>query len=519
VQLWDGITEAHFHFFVMVGVVSLYQDWLPFGVGLLIVVLHHGLMGTIAPHHVFSTSGAQQDPWLWAGIHGAFVLAASLAHLASWRLNEEQVLQDQLTGLANRTMLEERLARLLAGDGRVTLLVLDLDGFKDVNDARGHLDGDAVLREVAERLRGCVRAGDLVARLGGDEFAVVAAGAPGGVASLGERVLAAVRVPLALPDGSVVSLSGSLGVATPGDAEERTATALLRNADLAMYLAKSRGGDGLAVYADGMAERARDRSLLQQDLLGATAAGQLRVHYQPVVHGADGTPVGFEALVRWQHPERGLVPPAEFIPLAEETGVVTDIGRWVLAEATRQCATWSAASGRPLRMSVNLSPRQILEEDIPSLVAAVLADSGLPARQLTLEVTEGVFVHDVDRVVDQLHRLRELGVRIAIDDFGTGFSSLSYLRRLPADVLKIDRSFVADLPDSRSSASLVASIIELAHTLQLDVVAEGVETDAQRRCLVELGCGLAQGYLFARPRPAEDCEGVGEPAVATVAAG
>jgi EAL domain-containing protein (putative c-di-GMP-specific phosphodiesterase class I) len=303
----------------------------------------------------------------------------------------------------------------------------------------------------------------------------------------------------------VVNLSASLGVATPGDDEERTAVALMRNADLAMYLAKSRGGDGVAVYAEGMAERARDRSQLQRDLAGATAAGQLRVHYQPVVHAADGTPVGYEALVRWEHPGRGLVPPAEFIPLAEETGAVTEIGRWVLRAAVAQCAAWSVASARPLRMSVNLSPRQMLDEDVPALVAEVLADSGLPARQLTLEVTEGVFVHDVDRVVGQLHRLRALGVRIAIDDFGTGFSSLSYLRRLPADVLKIDRSFVADLPGSRSSAGLVASIIELARTLHLDVVAEGVETDAQRRCLVDLGCGLAQGYLFARPGPAEDC--------------
>jgi predicted signal transduction protein with EAL and GGDEF domain len=344
-----------------------------------------------------------------------------------------------------------------------------------------------------------------VARLGGDEFALVAAGSPAGVASLGNRVLAAVRAPLALPDGSVVTLSGSLGIATPLAADERTAGALLRNADLAMYLAKSRGGDGLAVYADGMAERARDRSDLQRDLSGAAEAGQLRVHYQPVVRASDGTTVGFEALVRWQHPERGLVPPGDFIPLAEETGTITGIGRWVLREAVHQGAAWSASSGRPLRMSVNLSPRQVLDEDIPALVAEVLAESGFPARQLTLEVTEGVFVHDLDRVVAQLHALRALGVRIAIDDFGTGFSSLSYLRRLPADVLKIDRSFVSDLPDSRSSAGLVASIIELARTLQLDVVAEGVETEEQRHCLADLGCGLAQGYLFARPRPAEEC--------------
>jgi EAL domain-containing protein (putative c-di-GMP-specific phosphodiesterase class I) len=279
-----------------------------------------------------------------------------------------------------------------------------------------------------------------------------------------------------------------------------------------MYAAKERGKGSYAWYTPGMGARILEHAQLGAELRHALDSGQLRVHYQPVVHASDGTPVGYEALVRWQHPERGLVPPAEFIPLAEETGAVTEIGRWVLREAVFQCAAWSAASARPLRISVNLSPRQMLDEDIPALVAEVLTDSGLPAGQLTLEVTEGVFVHDVDRVVGQLHRLRALGVRIAIDDFGTGFSSLSYLRRLPADVLKIDRSFVADLPGSRSSASLVASIIELAHTLHLDVVAEGVETDAQRRCLVDLGCGLAQGYFFARPGPAEDCAPAAVPA-------
>ena len=502
VQLWEGVTEAHFHFFVMIGVVSLYQDWLPFGIALVMVIAHHGIAGTIAPHAVFGTHAAQHDPWLWAGIHGLFVLAASVAHLAAWRLNEEQVLQDRLTGLANRTSLEETATRLLTGGGAVSLLVLDLDDFKDLNDTRGHAAGDELLAVVAERLRGCVRSGDVVARLGGDEFAVVVPDGARVARSVGERVLAALTTPAELIDGTVVSLRGSLGIATPIHDGERSLTALMRNADLAMYLAKSQGKHRLVVYADGMAEEARRRTELQQDLAGAAEAGQLRLHYQPTVRLDDGEITGFEALVRWEHPERGLVPPIEFVPLAEETGAITAIGRWVLRQAVAQGAAWSASAGRPLPMAVNLSPRQLMDDDVPALVREVLADSGFPACQLTLEVTEGVLVHDVERVVAQLHELRALGVRIAIDDFGTGFSSLSYLRRLPADVLKIDRSFVTDLTDEGSSSSLVSSIIELARTLGLDVIAEGVETEEQRSALRNLQCAQAQGYLFARPQPA-----------------
>jgi EAL domain-containing protein (putative c-di-GMP-specific phosphodiesterase class I) len=254
-----------------------------------------------------------------------------------------------------------------------------------------------------------------------------------------------------------------------------------------------------------MAEDARRRSDLQHDLAAAADEGQLRVHYQPVVRVADGGTAGFEALVRWEHPELGLVPPVEFIPLAEETGLVVGIGRWVLAEAVRQATRWITEHGRPLRMSVNLSPRQLLDDDVPAFVQEVLADTGFPPGLLLLEVTETVFVRDVDRVVAELERLRTLGVRIAIDDFGTGFSSLSYLRRLPADLLKIDRSFVTDLAGGGSSRTLVSSIVELARTLGLEVVAEGVETESQRRVLQDLGCGLAQGYLFAPPRPAAGC--------------
>ena len=504
VYLMHGLTEAHFHFFVMVGLVSLYQDWVPFGVALVAVLVHHGILGTLFPQSVFGHTAAHNNPWAWAGVHGAFVLAASLAHLAAWRLNEQQGLRDQLTGLANRTLLVEATDRLLLRrPGAVSVLLLDVDDFKDVNDARGHAAGDRLLLAVGARLQGCVRPGDVVARLGGDEFAVLIANGPTTAGKVAERMLVALSDPVQI-DGRPLGIHVSIGLASTLTASDRTSGTLLRNADLAMYMAKAQGKNRLVRYADGMAQAARNKVELIEDLADVVASGQLEVHYQPTISLTDGETTGYEALLRWHHPTRGLVPPAEFIPLAEDGGHIVEIGRWVLAQATAQAAAWSRQAGRPFDVAVNLSPRQLADDDVVQAVREAVLASGLPARQLTLEVTEGVLVRDVEQVVDQLRALRTLGVRIAIDDFGTGYSSLSYLRRLPADIVKIDRSFIQELGTGGPSTTLVASIIELARSLHLDVVAEGVETSEQHAVLETLSCSHAQGYLFGHPRPAAD---------------
>jgi diguanylate cyclase (GGDEF)-like protein len=502
VHVFDGLTEAHFSFFVVVGLVSLYQDWTPFGLALAVVVLHHGVVGALFPHSVFHHDAAFRDPWLWAAVHGGFVLAASLANLASWRLNERQGLFDPLTGLANRTRLVQGLVRLLdRRRGQVSVLFLDLDDFKAVNDTLGHAAGDELLVTVSERLRACTRGQDEVGRLGGDEFAVVVDGDATAATAVGERVLAALAEPIDVA-GRPMTVHVSIGVADTATAGDRRPGTLLRNADLAMYQAKSLGKNRLVRYARGMAEAAQCEVDLLQDLSVATRSGQLEVHYQPTIDLADGRTTGYEALVRWRHPVRGLVPPADFIPQAEASGHVVEIGRWVLERAVHQAAAWTAEAGRPIGIAVNLSPRQLTDDDVVAVVARVLADTGLPAGQLTLEVTEGVLLREVDEAVGRLAALRALGVRIAIDDFGTGYSSMAYLRRLPADVLKIDRSFVQDLGSDGRSTTLVASMIELARSLGLEVVAEGVETAQQHAVLGDLSCSHAQGYLFGRPEPA-----------------
>jgi len=429
------------------------------------------------------------------------------------RLEEQltrQAFSDALTGLANRSLFRDRVETALKvalAPREVAVLFLDLDGFKAVNDAQGHHVGDELLTLVARRLTSSVRPGDVAARLGGDEFAVLVTG-PGAEQSatwVAERIQRALAAPFVL-DGREVSLGASLGLAV-SDTGGETADLILRNADLAMYRAKGRHGRPVVRFEAAMHDALLARVEAERELRHAVARGHLTLHYQPVVELTGARIVGVEALVRWEHPELGTIGPAEFIGLAEETGLILDIGRWALRESARQGAAWQrfAAPGGSFKVAVNVSARQ-LEPGLPRFVHDLLAESGLPGHALTLEMTESVLMDRTDEVVALLGHLKTMGVRVAVDDFGTGYSSLSYLSRFPVDVLKIDRSFVQHVAERSGEGELVATIVALGRSLRLDTVAEGIETTAQRAALEELGCTHGQGYLFARPMPAADVE-------------
>ncbi len=441
---------------------------------------------------------------------------------------------DELTGLANRAHFQARTAAALAAaadPGHVAVLFLDLDDFKAVNDSLGHAAGDALLVAAAGRLLNATRGCDTVARLGGDEFAVLVenVSADADARRVADRITAALARPFALDAGGEVLAPASVGLARAAAGD--TADDLLRNADLAMYRAKSEGKARVATFAPAMHAALVDRMALTADLrraverLGAAAppgagdgAGdraeaELYLVYQPIVDLAGGAWAAAEALVRWRHPARGPVGPAAFVPLAEETGLIAPLGRWVLAEACRQAAGWGRPGARP-RVSVNVSARQLQEPGFVAEVAEALAAAGLPPDRLVVEITEGVLMTDTEATLDRLHALKALGVGLAVDDFGTGYSSLAYLQRFPLDVLKVDKAFVDGIAGGGQDAALARTILALGGALRLRTVAEGVETEAQRARLVELGCAWAQGYLFARPLSAGDvARGFAEQAV------
>jgi diguanylate cyclase (GGDEF)-like protein len=508
VHLSGGYIEMHFHFFVMIAVITLYQDWLPFLVSIGYVVLHHGVVGVLDPHSVYNHPAAWANPWGWAGIHGAFVLAASVAHLAAWRLNEHQALHDPLTRLANRVLLGDQVERAVARRGPLAVLFLDLNDFKAVNDRHGHASGDQLLVEVARRLAAAVRAGDTLARLGGDEFAVLLEDLRdhAEATQIAERLLQTLRAPIALA-GTEVVVSASVGVALATDGRYG-ADDLLRNADMAMYVAKGHRTGRYEVFEPGMYTTVLARLALKADLQEALARQELAVQYQPTVSLETGQIAGVEALVRWHHPQRGVVSPADFIPLAEETGLIVPIGQWVLEQACVQARQWQSSyrGDRPLTVSVNLSAKQLQQPRLVAVVEAALAAAGLPAEQLTLEITESVLVQDTERTIGQLRALKALGVRLAIDDFGTGYSSLRYLQRFPVDVLKIDKSFVDGIRGGADGAAFARTIIQLGRTLHLQIVAEGVEVAEQAAALRDLRCDLGQGFLFAHPLDPHDVE-------------
>ena len=418
-----------------------------------------------------------------------------------------QALHDRLTGLPNRVLLRDRVEHALARAGRrgasVALLIADIDRFKLVNESLGHDGGDRLLVAVGQRLTELLRPGDTVARMGGDEFALLCEDVGGyheavGIAS---RVVGAFEKPFEV-QGADLTVTVSVGVAVgalAGPAPEL----LLRDADVAMYRAKDGGRDRFEVFDDTMLADATSRLSVENDLRRGIAQGQLRLYYQPIVHIDTGAIAGFEALVRWQHPERGLLPPVEFITSAEETGLIVPLGRYVLQEACREAATWAdmQVGGERLRVSVNVSAKQLAQPGWSDEVAQVLAESGLAPRQLVLEITESVLMDDTDTTAVRLEELRRLGVRIAIDDFGTGYSSLGYLRRLPVDILKIDKSFIDGVAEGPHESALARAVVKLASTLRLEAVAEGISTRKQLLQLRRLRCPYGQGYYFSRPQP------------------
>ena len=418
-----------------------------------------------------------------------------------------QAFHDSLTGLANRALFADRLEHALSRTRRfgqpVAVLFIDLDDFKTVNDSLGHGEGDLLLVAVAERLQKPLRAVDTIARMGGDEFAVLLedpadANAPVEVA---ERLLAALEPPFER-GGKELFVHASVGIAvstpkslTPGD--------LLRNADVSMYTAKSNGKNRVEVFQPSMHAAALARLALKGDLERALEREEFALLYQPIIQLKSGQVTGVEALLRWHHPRRGVVGPTEFIPVAEETGLIIPLGRWVLTEACRQAVAWDLEARKPLRMSVNVSGRQIHQAGFADEVAQVLASTGFDPARLTLELTESVLMQDVEGTAATLGELKRLGVRLAIDDFGTGYSSLSYLRRFPIDELKIDRSFVATVNIGPDQSALVRSILKLGETLHLETVAEGIEEAGQLAELQGLGADLGQGFYFAKPLTSE----------------
>jgi diguanylate cyclase (GGDEF)-like protein len=465
-------------------------NWLPYGA----IALAYALLAELASEQSLYPLGGM--------IIGALALTALVVarQVYAQRENHELAITDALTGLANRTLVTTRLARLGAQPVRAgrhsAALLIDLDRFKPINDAYGHEAGDAVLQAVAVALRSVLRPGDTAGRLGGDEFAVILANLPSPHAAVevAERLVHALRTPVIFGE-HVLGVQASIGVAIR-DQDSAGAEILLQHADAAMYAAKRSGRNRMVVYTTDLDTRARDA-----DLRRGIAAGELVVHFQPAVDLLDGRVVAVEALVRWAHPTLGLLQPETFIDLAEDTGAIVPLGDWVLLTACRQAQLWLATipGAEQLRLSVNLSPKQVMQSDLVDSVGRILSETGFPADQLILELTESVILQPSPEIVARLEALRRMGVGLAVDDFGTGYSALSLLRLLPVNILKVDRSFVTGIADDAQTRTVADAIIRLGEAFKLVVVAEGIETAEQGAALREMGCRFGQGFFYYHP--------------------
>ncbi|MCW6512504.1 EAL domain-containing protein [Hyphomicrobiales bacterium BP6-180914] len=441
---------------------------------------------------------------------GGFVV--SMDDVTTYVRNAELAERDALTGLANRKALRDRLVERLASAARTgdatAVLYVDLDRFKAVNDTLGHPLGDALLRKVAERFKSALRDGDVVARIGGDEFAVIQSNAPQPAAAtaLATRLVDLISRAYAI-DGHMLHIGASVGVAiAPDDGYEPDV--LLKNADLALYRAKAEGRGCHRFFEPGMDERMQARRSMEIDLRRALALKQLELVYQPQFDLASSDIIGFEALIRWHHPTRGLVPPEEFIPFAEEIGVISAIGEWVLRTACKQAAAWP----KPVAIAVNLSALQFRGGKLAETVISALAQSQLPVQRLELEITEGALLNNTDDVLNVLNRLRELGVAVSMDDFGTGYSSLGYLQKFSFNKIKIDQCFIRDIDTHADRQAILRAVTSLAVALRMKTIAEGVETEAELACIRAAGCDEVQGYLTGRPMPGGAVMALLEPA-------
>ena len=417
---------------------------------------------------------------------------------------------DALTGLPNRTLILDRVEQMLVRARRsqtpVAALFVDLDNFKGINDTLGHGVGDQLLRAVAARLEGVVRDIDALGRLGGDEFVVVAEGMSlaAGPELIAERLLTALKQPFKLKgaEGKRLIVTASVGVAM-GD--RSTAEELLRDADVAMYRAKWEGKNGYVVFESGMHDAVQSKMELEMDLRDAFAKEEFFVVYQPTFDLREMVPTGMEALIRWRHPTRGIVQPDDFVPLLEETGLIVDVGRWVLSQACHQGAEWRA-QGRDIGVAVNVAARQLDRDEFVEEIATALSDSELEPEALTIEITETTIMANAEETAGRLQAIKELGVRVAIDDFGTGYSSLAYLQRFPVDALKIDRSFIAKMRNDAEGETLIRTLVQLGKSLSIETLAEGIEQARELSLLREESCDTGQGFLFARPLDSEECE-------------
>ena len=443
----------------------------------------------------------------YAGIANGHDLLQEITHR---KQNELYFLAhyDQLTKIPNRMLFNDRLTQAcreaVRKDSLVGLLFIDVDRFKQINDSMGHSSGDSLLVDLAVRLQGCVRECDTVGRLGGDEFAILmdTPEDTGAITSLSQRVVDAMKEPFQVM-GKELFITVSIGTAVfPSD--DAGIDGLVAKADTAMYEAKAKGRNGFQEYVPGLSIYNADRMSLENDLRAALRNNEFVLHYQPQICLATDQVVGAEALIRWHHPIRGLLSPLHFIPAAEENGMVVDIGRWVLREACRQCQQWNLAYGTSLRIAVNISALEFRQSDFVEQVRVILDETGLMPRHLELELTESMVMHHIGTVQDILKELKRMGVLLALDDFGTGFSSLNYLRSFPIDRLKIDQSFVQGIDRIPANQSIIRAITSLAHNLSMQVVAEGVENDAELAILKTCHCNEAQGYCFAKPMQADD---------------